>query len=112
MPVYNPPPVVQFDPIGNYYKGKAMRQQLAAGEQDQEFKGLQIDLAKQELADAPSKREAAERAALLQAENIQSQIDKRTRDGEVTELELAAKALTPLLEDCLLYTSPSPRDRS
>ena len=99
MPAYTPPEQILISPVTSYYKGKAIRQQLAAAEQDAELKGLQIDLAKQEIKDAPSKREAAKRAALLQAENISSQIDKRVRDGEIAELELSAKALTPLLQD-------------
>ena len=52
---------VLISPVSNFYQGKAIRQQLAAGEQDAELKGLQIELAKDEVANAPSAREAARR---------------------------------------------------
>ncbi len=109
MPAYRPPQQELFSPVTNFYKGKAIRQQLAAGEQEAEMRGLKIDLAKQEIADAPSKREAAKEMALLNRDNIQSQIDKRVRDGEMAELELSAKALTPLLED---YTNEEDEDKA
>ena len=99
MAAYNPPQQILFSPVSNYYQGKAIRAGLAAQEQDAEFKDLQIDLAEQELKDVPTKREAARKAALLQQENIRTQIDERLRQGEREELELSAKALTPLLTD-------------
>ena len=109
MPAYNPPPQVLFSPVSNFYQGKAIRQGLAAGEQDAELRGLQIKATKQEIADAPSNREAAKQKALLQEENIRSQIDTRIRDGEREELEMNAKLLTPLLED---YSSEEDEDKA
>lgn len=45
---YKPPPQVLMDPVGSFYKGKAIRAALDAQEQDAELRGLQIDAAKQE----------------------------------------------------------------
>ena len=75
---------VLISPVTNYYQGKAIRQA-------QEEKELDIELKKNEVKDAPSKREAAKRYALLQEENIRSTIDERVRKGEITELQLSAK---------------------
>jgi len=98
MPQWNPIPQVQARPVSSFYKGKAMRQQLAAGEQDKELRGLQIDLAKQEIAGAPSKREAAKKKAILDAENIQSQIDARYANGERAKLVYSDTVMKPLFQ--------------
>jgi hypothetical protein len=89
---------VLFSPVSNYYKGKAIRQQLAAGEQDAELRGLQIDSLKQEIADAPSQREAAKQKALLEAENIRSQIDERYAKGDREALKYADEVMKPLFQ--------------
>ena len=98
MGAYNPPDQVLFSPVSNFYQGKAIRQQLATGEQDKEFKGLQIDAAKEELANAPSAREAAKQKALLDAESIQSAIDERYANGEREALRYADEVMKPLFQ--------------
>jgi hypothetical protein len=98
MPAYNPPPQVLFSPVSNFYQGKAIRQQLAAGEQDQEFKALQMGVAREELANAPSAREAAKQKALLDAENIQSQIDERYAKGDRDKLRYSDEVMKPLFQ--------------
>ena len=98
MAVFKPDQVL-ISPVSSYYQGKAIRAQQDAAEQNQELRGLQIDIAKDDLKSAPSKREAAREAALLNRDNIQGQIDARERAGEIAELQLSAQALTPLLED-------------
>ena len=50
---------VQFRPIQAYRQDKAIRAAEKEAEQMSVLRGLQIEGAKQDLADAPSKREAA-----------------------------------------------------
>ena len=102
MPAYNPPDQILFSPVTNYYKGKAIRQQLEAGKVD-------LDLKKLELADAPSKRATAKAYAEAQLENVQSQIAERIRNGEIGELKLNAKLLTPALTD---YANEKDEDKA
>ena len=90
---------ILFSPVSNYYQGEAIRAGLAAQKQDAELKDLQIESVKDELANAPSAREQAKKLAELQIDNVQSQINERIRNGEVEELELNAKLLTPVLTD-------------
>ena len=61
MPAYNPPPQVLFSPVSNFYQGKAIRQGLAAGEQDAELRDLQIEATQQEIDSAPARQDAANR---------------------------------------------------
>ena len=98
---------VLISPVTEYYRGKAIRQDQADKEQMSELRGLQIKQAKQELADAPSKREAARQAALLQAENIQSQIAARYATEERADLKAADEVLKPLFE---MYSAEKDED--
>ena len=97
MQAYTPPEQILISPVTSYYKGKAIRQQLAAAEQDAELKGLQIDLAKQEIKDAPSNRQMAKERAELERDNLKLQMADRIRAGEVRELQINADLLTPSL---------------
>ena len=71
MPAYRPPQQILFSPVSNFYKGKAIRQQLEAGEQDAELRDLQIEAFKQE----PSKDE--EEKARLELEELRLNVEKK-----------------------------------
>ena len=101
MPAYNPPPQVLFSPVSNFYQGKAIRQGLAAGEQDAELKGLQIEAAKQEIANAPSERKAAEEMAAMDKEKATLQIAQLHRDGQGAELQRRADVFGPVISDTM-----------
>ena len=62
------------------------------------------------LADEPSQRQLDNIGA--QAQRLSSLLSDLRKISEVehAELELSSVDLTELVEDCLLYTSPSPRD--
>ena len=76
MPTYRPPQQVLFSPVTSFYQGKAIRQQLKAGEQDAKLRDLQIDLTRQEIAAAPSKRAQAKELALLRKEDLERILKK------------------------------------
>jgi hypothetical protein len=59
---------------------------LAEGEQDAEFKGLQIDLAKQELADAPDKKRQAQ-------EMYDAKMQQIKQSNDLAEIELGAATM-------------------
>jgi len=98
---------VLISPVSSYYQGKAIRAQQQEAEQMSELRGLQIEGAKQDLADAPSKREAAKQKALLQAENIQSQISARYATEERADLAAADEVLKPLFK---MYSAEEDED--
>jgi len=92
MAVYNPPQQILFDPLGYANKGKAIRQQLEAGEVD-------IALKKEELASAPAKRTAAARkeqrdidAAERAREKADREIKRAIAEGREAEVGYVAEA--------------------
>jgi len=89
---------VLFSPVSNYYKGEAIRAGLKREKQEGELTDLKIDIAKDELENAPSAREAARKKALLDAENIQSSIDERYAKGEREALKRADEVMKPLFQ--------------
>ena len=91
MPAYNPPPQVLFSPVTNYYQGKAIRQQLAAGEQDMELKQAQIDsIPAQRAADAAKLKATQDKAAREVAQELRAvDADKRARLYEAGKASLA-----------------------
>ncbi len=97
MPAYRPPQQILFSPVTNFYQGKAIRQQLAAGEQESELKDLQIDLTKQEIANAPSKRAQAKELALLNIEETKLSIAEKVRTGKLADIRFAADLIAPIL---------------
>lgn len=99
MPAYSPPEQILFSPVSNFYQGKAIRQQLAAGEQDKELKGLQIDLAKQEVADAPAKRKAALEMLELDRKKAILDVEKGISDLGFTRMKRRADAMRPVVEE-------------
>ena len=89
MPVFDPRQgQVLFSPVTNYYRGQAIRQDAADKKQMAELRGLQIDSAKEELADAPRKRKQEEAMLALQYANMVSTVQKRTL--EIGEKEMSA----------------------
>ena len=87
MPAYNPPPQTLFSPVSNYYQGKAIRQQLAAGEQEAELRQAELD-------SIPAQRQAAQRKAEIEENKEQRAQEKADRevaagiaDGKEKELE-------------------------
>ena len=99
MPAYNPPPQVLFSPVSNYYQGKAIRQQLAAGEQDQELKGLQMEQAKMEIAQAPERWAMAKKEAESKQESFDLALEQAKKDGKWSDLQRSAQVLIPWVQE-------------
>jgi len=70
------------EPVTNYYKGKAIRQDLATAKKQEQLLDMEIE-------SAPSKMAAAIAKAKLDEENIRQQMAKR--GGEITDADLARR---------------------
>jgi hypothetical protein len=89
MPAYNPPPQVLFSPVTNYYQGKAIRQQLAAGEQDMAIKKKQMEQSDEKLDLERKRAELSERQVKIQEESFD--LNREKFENEVGK-EAASRA--------------------
>ena len=99
MGAYNPPDQVLFSPVSNFYQGKAIRQQLAAGEQDREFKDLQIKAAKTEMEQAPERWAMAKKEAESKQEAFDLSLEQAKKDGRWSDLQRSAQVLIPWVQE-------------
>ncbi len=88
MPAYTPPQQILFSPVTNFYKGKAIRQQLAAGETD-------IKIKKKELEQVDEKFDLAKKRVSLQEDAYK--LNREKFENEVGK-ERASKAAFDLYE--------------
>ena len=87
---------VLFSPVSNFYQGNAIRAGLAAQEQDAELKGLQIEAAKDELANAPNKRAQAEKMWQMKYDGAKAQLDSALIENGEDTMNFMAKSLAPI----------------
>ena len=88
---------VLIKPVTEYYRGKAIRQDQADKEQMSELRGLQIEGAKQELAEGPVDRAAAKKYAESKQDLIDEQLSQLVRAGKIEDLRFSANQFDPLL---------------
>ncbi len=81
MPVYNPPDQILFSPVTNFYKGKAIRQQLAAGKID-------LDLKKKKLKQADEKFDLEKKRVKLSEKQVGLQEEAYDLNREKFENEV------------------------
>jgi hypothetical protein len=93
MAVYNPPGQVLFDPITNYYQGKAIRQQLEAGDADLELKKKtleqaddKLDLEKRRVASQEAQIEETKKRTELMAKEYTAKVGVQRATDEANEI--------------------------
>lgn len=86
-------------PVDAYYQGEAMRQSLAAGEQDAEIRGLQIDAAKQELEDAPARKAAANAKAAADYALVLETLRGKSTANDIAERDQAKDIISPWIAE-------------
>jgi hypothetical protein len=90
---------VLISPVTEFYRGKAIRQDQADKEQMAELRGVQIDLAKEELARAPKEWDMAKKLAESKQEQIDEEIAQGKRDGKWQSMQRSTQILEPWVQD-------------
>ena len=93
MGAYNPPDQVLFSPVSNYYKGKAIRQELASGELDNKIKQANLDSAPAAAAAAARKEQREIDKETRLQEKAQREVDDAFSKGQEKELEQVGEGL-------------------
>jgi hypothetical protein len=90
---------VLVSPVTEFYRGKAIRQDIADKEQMAELRGLQIEGAKEELARAPEEWAMAKKLAESKQDQVDAALAQSKRDGRWESMQRSAAVLIPWVKD-------------
>ena len=90
---------VLISPVTSYYQGKAIRQQLEAGETDIDYKKTLTEKYRQEIDDAPSRKLAANKKAAADYDLVLENVRAKKLANEGAEMDAARDIVGPWIAE-------------